>query len=391
MADKPRYRYERFGGILATNSPAMLAYVDRELMKSLGLPDSPLWEEAPREVLSAPTEAHMLITRRCPLQCSHCYTDSSPDAGEDLSFEEVSKRIDSLAAMKVFHLAMGGGEAFLRDDLLDIARYARARGVTPNLTTNGQFMTAALARECAGLFGQINLSVDGVSLGRREPFGEDKTQLAEVAVAHLVDAGVQVGFNVVVTRETYDELDAIAAFAKKNKVCDIELLRYKPAGRGTQEYLSHRLEPEQRTELFPKVLKLTEKYQIPIKLDCSSAPFVCHHSPDKERMEAFDVMGCIGGISLLGADEQGRASACSFYPDEGQDILNLDELWENPESFKEFREYPENAAEPCRSCEYLSVCRGGCRAVARFLTGDPWAPDPECPKVSQAQATNMEV
>lgn len=390
MADKPRYRYERFGGILATESPAMLAYVDKELMQSLGLPESPLWKQAPREVLSAPTEAHMLITRRCPLQCSHCYTDSSPDAGEDLSFEEVKKRIDSLAAMKVFHLAMGGGEAFLRDDLLDIARYARSRGVTPNLTTNGQFMTAELAHECAGLFGQINLSVDGVSVGRRQPFGEDKTGLAEIAVAHLVNAGVQVGFNVVVTRETFDELDAIAAFAKANKVCDIELLRYKPAGRGTQEYLSQRLEPKQRVELFPKVLKLTEKYQIPIKLDCSSAPFVCHHSPDKERMEAFDVMGCIGGISLLGADEQGRASACSFYPDEGQDILNLDELWENPQSFKEFREYPENAAEPCRSCDYLSVCRGGCRAVARFLTGDPWAPDPECPKVSRSQ-TNLEV
>jgi hypothetical protein len=27
------------------------------------------------------------------------------------------------------------------------------------------------------------------------------------------------------------------------------------------------------------------------------------------------------------------------------------------------------------------VCRGGCRAVARFLTGDELAPDPECPRV----------
>lgn len=390
MGEKPRYRYERFGGILATNEPPILAYVDQEFMQSLGLPSSPLWQEAPREVLSAPTEAHMLITRRCPLQCSHCYTDSSPDAGQDLSFEEVKKRIDSLAAMKVFHLAMGGGEAFLREDLLDIARYARARGVTPNLTTNGQFMTEDIARECAGLFGQINLSVDGVSVGRRQPFGEDKTGLAEGALAHLVKAGCRVGLNVVVTRETFDELDAIAAFAHENKVSDIELLRFKPAGRGTADYLKHRMTPEQRLELFPKVLKLTEKYQLPIKLDCSSAPFVCHHSPDKERMQAFDVMGCIGGISLLGADEQGRASACSFYPDEGKDILQLDELWEDPKSFVEFREYPENAAEPCRSCDYLMVCRGGCRAVARFLTGDVWAPDPECPKVS-ALSTKQEV
>ncbi|MBI3782687.1 MAG: SPASM domain-containing protein [Deltaproteobacteria bacterium] len=41
----------------------------------------------------------------------------------------------------------------------------------------------------------------------------------------------------------------------------------------------------------------------------------------------------------------------------------------------------ERAEEPCRSCAYLTTCRGGCRAVALFLTGRNDAPDPECPRV----------
>jgi radical SAM protein with 4Fe4S-binding SPASM domain len=280
----------------------------------------------------------------------------------------------------------------LREDLLEIAGYARRAGITPNLTTNGQFMTPALAAQCAPLFGQINLSVDGVRLGHRQPFGEDKTSLAESALAMLVDAGCRVGFNVVVTRQTYDELESIVSFASDAQISDIELLRFKPAGRGQDDYLAQRLLPEQRKKLFPRVLELTEQYQIPIKLDCSSAPFVCHHAPDKERMAAFDVVGCIGAISLLGADEQGRISPCSFYPDEGKDVLDLPEHWADPHEFPEFRDYTERAREPCQSCDYLTVCRGGCRAVARFLTNDPFAPDPECPRVEAwQQSAHLEV
>jgi radical SAM protein with 4Fe4S-binding SPASM domain len=379
-----RYRHERFGAIVASDEPAVLAHIDTELCGELGIAPSPLWQEPPRELLSAPTEAHLMVTRRCPLSCSHCYTSSSPDAGEDLSTSELERRIDALAERKVFHLAMGGGEAFLRPDLIHLARYARARGVTPSLTTMGGLLTEELARRCAGVFGQVNLSYDGVSEGHRRPFGEDKSSLAEVAVMRLREAGVRVGFNVVVTRQSYEELSAIADAAARFQVVDMELLRFKPAGRGRDDYLAHRLTEEQRRGLFPKVLELTARTGVPIKLDCSSAPFIACHEPSVERMARFDVVGCIGGVSLLGANERGEISACSFYPSEGRDLLELGEAWDDPGSFREFRSYVEEAPEPCRSCAYLTVCRGGCRAVARFLTGDVTAPDPECPRVLAA-------
>lgn len=386
-AAAPRYRFERFGGILASEEPPLMAHVDQDFMRGLGLGPSPLWDLPPREALSAPAETHMTITRRCPMACSHCYTDSSPSAGQDLPTAEVFARLESLAAMGVFHIALGGGEAFLRDDLLSIAREARRLGITPNLTTNGLAITAELAAECAALFGQVNLSVDGI--GERSPFGEDKTTPGLQAAALLVAAGARVGFNIVVSRQTFPELEAIIARAAELQLSDVELLRYKPAGRGRDDYLARRLTPAQRLALFPKVLEWTERYRIAIKMDCSSAPFITCHEPDAERMKRFDVLGCIGGLSLLGADERGRIAACSFYPHEEADLLDLAEAWESPGRFAEFRRYPERAAEPCRSCPYLESCRGGCRAVALFLTGDPWAPDPECPRV-QAHA-EMEV
>lgn len=380
-SERPRFRPERFGAIIASDEPPILAHVDKEFARSLGIPPSPLWDEPPRVALSAPTEAHLTLTRRCPLSCDHCYTDSGPELSDGLDTEAMKARLDALAELRVFHVAMGGGEALLRDDLIELAAHARARGITPNLTTSGALLTQRLAAQCAELFGQINLSVDSVKTGARV-FGEDKTSPALRALPMLRAAGARVGFNVVMARETFPQLGSIVAVAAEHGVVDMELLRFKPAGRGRAEYLSRRMTPDQRLALLPRALELSEEHGVPIKLDCSSTPFVCCHEPDPERLRAFDVLGCIGGISLLGIDDQGRTGACSFYPHEETDVLELSQTWEQADAYPEFRDYPAKALEPCASCRYLEICRGGCRAVARFLTGNPWAPDPECPQVA---------
>ncbi len=383
----PRWRYERFGGIIALEDPPVLAHVDRDFIRGVGIAPSPLWEradadeaagEADVEHLSGPVEVHLTLTRRCPMKCDHCYTDSGPEATDERSTADLRDEIDALAEAGVFHLAMGGGEPLLRDDLIEVARHARARGVVPNLTTTGAGLTPAKAAAMAGLFGKVNLSVDGVREGLRRVFGEDKTSHAERAAPILRAAGVAFGLNVVVTRETFDHLDEVVAWASREGAEDVELLRFKPAGRGRDVYLRHRLDEPRRRALFPRVLELMRRHRVPLKLDCSSAPFVAVHAPDRERMDQFDVVGCIGGMSLAGIDADGTFSACSFYPGRGEAGRELPERWESSEAFAEFRRYTKAPPEPCAGCAYLETCRGGCRAVARFLTDSVDAPDPEC-------------
>ena len=376
----PRWRHERFGAIIALDDPPVLAHVDRELARELGIPPSPLWAEPPCEALEAPVEVHLTLTRRCNLACSHCYQDSSPHAnGVDLTLEAWLPRLDALARAKVFHVAIGGGEALTRPDLLEIAEAARARGITPNLTTNGALVTEAFAARAATLFGQINVSIDALPPVR--VFGADKATSGMRAAAVLVQAGARVGVNVVVARQNFDLIDPVVAWAAAAGLVEVELLRLKPTGRARDHYLEQRLTRVQRERLFPLALELATRYDIPVKLDCSAAPFVAWHGPDAERLEQFEVAGCIGSLSLLGVDERGTTSACSFYPGRGDDVGDLARGWEGSAAYAPFRDYVEKAQEPCRSCPYLRTCRGGCRAVALFLTGREDAPDPECPRV----------
>jgi radical SAM protein with 4Fe4S-binding SPASM domain len=268
--------------------------------------------------------------------------------------------------------------------LLEIAAAARVRGITPNLTTNGTLVDTDFAVRAAPLFGQINVSID--VLPPRRIFGVDKATDGMRAATVLASAGARVGVNLVVARGNFEARGDVVGWAAAAGLVEVELLRHKPTGRAKARYLDERLVRAQRERLFPLALELAGRYGISVKLDCSAAPFVAHHSPDLERLERFEVAGCIGGMSLLGVDEQGRSSACSFYPSDGDDVLDLPATWASAHAFGPFRDYVATAEEPCRSCVYLSTCRGGCRAVALFLTGRGDAPDPECPRVEDARS-----
>jgi radical SAM protein with 4Fe4S-binding SPASM domain len=380
------FRYERFGGIVHLERPRALVFVDRDRARHLGYRDESAWsnQEAPDGVLSGPLEAHLQLTNRCEAGCSGCYTGATPaGAPHEYGLEDWKRVIDALAKQGVFHLALGGGESAILPWLGEVASYARERGLIPNLTTSGLYNDDVLERLCewAPLFGQMNVSIDGVEADYQKVRGFDGFARADRAVVALRKKSKHVGINCVVTRDSYDGLGALFAYAKKRKLREVELLRFKPSGRGSRVYEEKRCSDEQHRALLPTILKLSRKYRLRVRLDCSYTPMVAHHKVAPKLMRWLAIYGCAGGDLLVGAKATGALTACSFAPPVSASIDGIGEYWESPDAFGAFRRWKEAAAEPCRSCDYLPLCRGGCRVVSAHLAGDPAVSDPECPRV----------
>jgi radical SAM protein with 4Fe4S-binding SPASM domain len=370
-----RARAERFGGIVETERPRALLHVDRQMMRELGYRDSPLWQLAEDGPLSAPREVHVVLSRRCAAGCRGCYVDATPD-GAALSLEEARRILDQLAAMGVFHVALGGGEALELDYLFAVAEHARAVGITPNLTTSGLGLDADAARRCA-VFGQINVSVDGVGPAYAQARGFDGFRHAERALRLLRAVKPEVGVNCVVSRSSFDHVPEVARLVKRLRLNELELLRFKPVGRGRG--LDEELTPAQCRALFPMARRLVFRHRIRVKLDCSFAPMVFWHRPSKEVAAFFGVQGCVAGDVLAAVQPEGAFTGCSFLSTAAADARipgAMAAAW--PSGFAEVRGYPARAPEPCASCEYLALCRGGCRAVG--------SPDPGCPRVQEHRA-----
>jgi radical SAM protein with 4Fe4S-binding SPASM domain len=383
-------RFERFGAIVQLTVPRALVFVDRAMAKRIVRGDSALWAEPESQlgehVLSAPLEAHLQITNRCGAGCTGCYTGASPQgAPREWGLVEWKRAIDALADAGVFHVALGGGESAALPWLGELADHARQRGIIPNLTTSGLEGLDALVA-IADRFGQINVSLDGLGATYAAVRGFDGFARADAAIRKLRAVKREVGINVVVTRHNFDELDGVFAYAAERRLSEIELLRFKPSGRGAAAYRDQCCSDAQHRAFLPTILAAAKRHRVRVKVDCSYTPMLAHHKPDRALLAELAVYGCTGGDFLVGAKPDGRLTACSFAasPTSRPAVTDLGAYWSDPEAFGAFRAWRSDAREPCRSCSYHDLCRGGCKVVSAHVAGDLSAPDPECPRVLDA-------
>jgi radical SAM protein with 4Fe4S-binding SPASM domain len=383
----PRLRPEAFGGIVAWPEPAALLYVDERGARDALDAGAKIvgGGTSPPGALSAPTEVHLSVTERCPVACTGCYLDASPARQPpEPSHAGLRQALHEAAAMGVFEVAFGGGEAVLREDLLELAAEARDLGLVPNLTTSGFGVTRERAARMAQLFGQVNVSLDGLGATYSAVRGWDGAEGALRALDLLRESGLRTGVNTVLSRANAETLDELADALVDRGVSEWQWVRFKPTGRGAAAYSELALTPDQALGLLPRALAIEARTGLVMRTDCALVPFLAAHDPPPELLDRLGVSGCVGGESLWARRADGAWSPCSFAA--APELPSRDDgamagTWAGSPTLDAWRGYAEAPPEPCASCAYRSVCRGGCRVVARHVGGSPWAPDPECPRV----------
>ena len=96
-----------------------------------------------------PLQVSIEVTRRCPLECLHCYNNLPMGDVEakqrELSREEHFRMLDELVEMGCFWILYTGGEIFARKDFLEIYTYAKKKGFLITLFTNGTIINEQIA------------------------------------------------------------------------------------------------------------------------------------------------------------------------------------------------------------------------------------------------------
>ncbi|AKV01176.1 Radical SAM domain heme biosynthesis protein [Labilithrix luteola] len=376
-------RYESWGAwVKLERQPALIA-LDREGVRALGLDGGSVWT-SPASVSTAPIEVHLAVTSRCAAGCEGCYLDARPD-GVEPAREVIERALDGLQKAGVFTVAFGGGEPTLRDDLGALADAARARGITPVVTTSGIGLGKKKIENLRA-FAQVNVSYDGPDEAYADVRGFEGAHVAESAIQRLREAGIEVGVNVVLTRSTFGRLSETVRRAVALGAKEVQLLRYKPQGRARSlDYFAKRLTPEQSDSLGSVLRSLAAEHddRVRIRIDCALVPFLSadpelYDTP--ERLARWGIFGCEAGSNLAATRVDGHVSPCSFAAPTSLHIEKLAGGWRDEPGFASFRRHADAPPEPCASCNIRSVCRGGCKVVTEYLDGS-FGADRECPRV----------
>ncbi len=178
------------------------------------------------------------MTQRCNLKCVHCYAHAvEPSNHKDpISTDQAKAMIDDLAKFGAPVILFSGGEPLVREDLVDLAKYATSTGMRAVISTNGTLITKAKARELK----EVGLSYVGISLDGAEAVHDQfrgvtgSYKLALKGVENCQAEGLKVGLRFTINKRNAAEIPHLFDLVESLEVPRICFYHLVYSGRGSE-------------------------------------------------------------------------------------------------------------------------------------------------------------
>lgn len=340
------------------------------------------------------------LLRRCNLTCKHCYATSADSAFRDeLDTAEALRVIDDLHGAGVRVLILSGGEPLLREDILQLAEYARDRGFFVALSTNGTLIDESnIEQIAAARFDYVGISIDGLEAVHdewRQLKGSFAASLRAVDLCRQHD--IRVGLRTTLTQHSYPQLPALLALMREHDVQKFYLSHLNYSGRGKRSRsrkadAHHQMTRDAMQQLFAQawddVQNGRETDFVSGNNDADAVlllQWVETHLPHhRERLEGMLRAwgGNASGSGIANIDNIGDVHPDTYWWQHSVGNVrrqSFREIWlDQPQPLlTQLRQHPRAVTGRCAQCRWLSICNGNTRTRA-WAEGDLWGEDPGC-------------
>ena len=339
---------------------------------------------------------YLETTRNCNLDCKYCSTGSScKKKFDDIPYDKVVRRILEPAwTIGTRNISFSGGEFLLREDHIDLLKTASEMGFSVSIVSNGILLTDSKIQELKSILGDnlyVSLGINSFDLENKETREVGSGFIMDV-VNRLQKHGVRL--NICVT---------IGYFNKESFKNTVETLQrlHLPFNRipfvvrncNASQLM---LDKEMLRECFHPYL--TDCYNghvsfVPYFLNPNDYELITGHQLQEDGFATNPSVGCWVG-SYYAINPEGYVSPCPLFADSvvAGNVLdeNLEDILFKSELFCKITDR-KNLEGNCGKCKYTSTC-GGCRVMAYYKTGNPFAEDPTCfiEELSDDEQTDLE-
>lgn len=328
-----------------------------------------------------PVLGELALTYRCNEACLFCYAGCGADAGssaalgsglgdglcrsgpaspdrDELSTQEAKRVIDIFKReAKIPFFSFTGGEPLLREDLEELASYARDLGLRTNLITNGSLASPERAKslKAAGI-DTVQVSLESPEAAVHDYLcGRPGAWRKTVAgIANLSGAGISVQTNTTITTRNRDGLGRLPAFLSGLGVRRFSMNLFIPTGRGVSNF--DLLVPYAEVGAVVDGVKAAARAAGITFFWYSPTPY-CLYNP---LANGLGNKSCAALDGLLHINPYGEILPCSSWPEALGSVLSGDfrELWfsERAGTFKR----KEFASPACKACPSFVACQGAC-------------------------------
>ena len=303
----------------------------------------------------APYRVDLALTYRCNNDCLHCYVER-PRNFEELTTDEWKQIIDILWDLSIPQVTFTGGEATLREDLIDLISYAEDRGLVTNLVTNGRKLSDKQYLESlvkAGLDHiQITLESSDKEIHNKMTASDSFDETVQ-GIKNCVELEVPCITN---TTITYDNIETIVQTI--NFINDI----------GLNTFACNAIIEAGSGKTYEKALKMDDLIkavenikntanELALKFIWYSPTRYCELNPVDLGV---GLKQCSAGRHNLCIEPNGDVIPCQSYFYPLGNILKdkWQTIWKH-EILESLRNH-EYTPESCKTCPTLPECGGGC-------------------------------
>jgi 12,18-didecarboxysiroheme deacetylase len=340
------------------------------------------------------------MTQRCNLKCVHCYAHAVEPSNhaDPISTNQAKTMIDDLAKFGAPVILFSGGEPLVREDLMDLAKYATSTGMRAVISTNGTLITKVKAQELK----EVGLSYVGISLDGAEAVHDKfrgvtgSYKLALKGVENCQAEGLKVGLRFTINKRNAAEIPHLFDLIEALEVPRICFYHLVYSGRGS-ELIKEDLDHAETRAVVDLIMDRTRtlhdkgKPKEVLTVDNhADGPYVYFRMLKENPGRAAEVMellkmnegnstgrgiGCISWDGSVHADQFMRHHTFGNVLERPFSEIWVDEKIEILHKLKDKRPHVKGR---CATCRFLNICGGNFRARAEAFYDDFWAHDPAC-------------
>lgn len=311
------------------------------------------------------------LTRKCNLDCAHCYNASGKRGTDELDLEQMKKVVDKLYKNNVLSVNYGTGECGLISEFWEIIRYVNEKKIVQGLTTNGASVTEDTINQLE-VMNDMDVSIDFANSKKHNLFrGHPKSfQMAVNALKLLKEHSIPRAVVTCLTSQNCDEenLNGMLNITRKYDA-EFRINFFRPTGRGKVNN-QFKLSTKQAHDAVKFLLENTIIRALP-------DPYLAGILNLKTQAQ-----GCPCGKESFRITPNGTVVPCVYFTKEitNKGILDADfNDITNSEPFEAIRSFNPSG---CEGCEHKAICRGGCASRAYLEYGTLNKGDAICYKLN---------
>jgi radical SAM protein with 4Fe4S-binding SPASM domain len=339
------------------------------------------------------------MTRTCNLKCIHCYADSENKKYDgELTTQEAKIFIQDLVDFKVPVLLFSGGEPLIREDIFELAQFARELGLRTVISSNGTLITKNLALKIKNTgFSYVGISIDGIGINNdnfRGKSGAFESALSGIRNLRAVEQ--KVGLRFTINKHNFSNVPDIFDLVIKeniNRICFYHLVY---SGRGS-DMKNDDISLAEKRKLMDFIFEQTKRLNVDgrnvevLMVDNHADAVYLYRKIEKENLQK--AVNILNLLKINGGNNSGIAISCV----DNLGFVHADQFWGHY-SFGNIRERKfgdiwmdtsdslmaglKNRKTllngKCGRCCYLDICNGNFRVRAEAVYNDIWAEDPAC-------------